>query len=80
MFNQKIIIMKNLKLNQLNKQKLAENEMNAIEGGQAPHFVPAEWENYEAMTSCESHCVDYGGSFHTWQTNHSGVYSEFWSW
>jgi natural product precursor len=44
--------MKNLKLNQLNKQKLVEKEMNAIEGGQAPGggvVVPAH---------CVSACTD----------------------
>ena len=38
--------MQKLKLNQLNKQKVADREMNAIEGG----GLPAQFENYEAMS------------------------------
>lgn len=37
--------MKNLKLNQLNKQKVAESEMNVIKGGALP-FLPAEFEKH----------------------------------
>jgi natural product precursor len=56
--------MKNLKLNQLNKQKINEREMNLIEGGAYPlchgpmQHVEAEIENPGAVSSCTSHCTD----------------------
>jgi natural product precursor len=65
MFNQNFYLMNNLKLNQLNKQKMTEREMNVIEGGQAPNMchgpmqnVSAEYRDLDAMTSCTSMCHD----------------------
>jgi len=51
--------MKNLKLNQLNKQKVTESEMNVIKGG----ILPGGWEY--VPIKCTSSCIDEGNPFGT---------------
>jgi len=67
--------MKTLKLNQLNKQKLVESEMNAVKGGV---FVPAEWRDEEQMKGCGSKCNDVGTNTYV-KDMHSGIQSQFYS-
>ena len=51
--------MNTLKLNQLNKQKVAEREMKGIEGG-----LSAQYENEEAVINCGSSCNDAQFIYH----------------
>jgi hypothetical protein len=69
--------MQNLKLNQLNKQKMTEREMNVIEGGMP--YLPAEFKNYDELfqTDCYSHCTDSQYVLHRPSyDNFGGVWSE----
>ena len=54
MFNQNLKSMKNLKLNQLNKQKMDERAMNAIEGGAAARPPIIE---YPYSDACGERCA-----------------------
>ena len=62
--------MEKLKLNQLNKQKVAEREMSVIEGG-----LPAKYENWDAVESCSSSCSDSQFMHHPSHDMHSSFQS-----
>ena len=50
--------MKTLKLNQLNKQKVVENEMNAIKGGAMPVTPKPQLGPIIGYDPCEIRCVE----------------------
>jgi len=53
--------MKNLKLNQLSKQKVTESEMNAIKGGAMPRpFLEAQYATHDCSNSCKSDVTSEG--------------------
>ena len=81
--------MKNLKLNQLNRQKMSEREMNVIEGGALPpgscgvvpgqvvHPLSAEFSSWEALACGACYDTTYGPGYSPNHDKHSQLGFEF---